>query len=45
LVADIEMYLAQRNASPKPYRWKAQGEEILAKIRRAKQAITQSKAT
>lgn len=44
LVADIEMYLAQRNASPKPYRWKAQREEILAKIRRAKHAIAQEKA-
>lgn len=39
LTADIELYLAQRNANPKPYRWKAQGTEILAKIRRAKQAM------
>ncbi|MDP1615662.1 MAG: IS630 family transposase [Methylococcales bacterium] len=43
LVTDIEMYLAQRNASPKPYRWKAKGEEILDKIRRAKQVIAQEK--
>jgi len=44
LVADIEGYLAQRNANPKPYRWKAKGEEILAKIHRARQASEQVSA-
>jgi transposase len=38
LVADIESYLIQRNLEPKPYRWKAKGEEILRKIERARKA-------
>ena len=29
LVRDIEDYLTQRNLDPKPYRWKADGEEML----------------
>lgn len=39
LVRDIEAYLAERNAAPKPYRWKAKGEEILAKIERARAVL------
>jgi hypothetical protein len=39
LVAAIEAYLAERNLNPKPYRWKAKGEEILAKIQRARTAM------
>ncbi|MDA0333915.1 MAG: IS630 family transposase [bacterium] len=39
LVSDIETYLTQRNLDPKPYRWKANGEEILRKIQRAKEAL------
>ena len=39
LVNDIEAYLADRNLNPKPYKWKAKGEEILRKIQRAKQAL------
>lgn len=39
LVGQIEAYLAERNLAPKPYRWRAKGEEILAKISRAKQAL------
>jgi len=39
----IITYLADRNEHPKPYRWKAEGEEILAKIHRAREA--QLKAT
>lgn len=39
LVKDIESYLADRNLHPKPYRWKAKGEEILRKIQRAKDAL------
>ena len=35
----IEIYLAQRNLDPKPYRWRAKGADILAKIQRARQAI------
>jgi len=32
-------YLDERNLSPKPYTWKAKGEEILRKIHRARQAL------
>jgi len=32
-------YLAERNANPKRYVWKAKGEEILKKLHRAKQAL------
>ena len=39
LVNDIEAYLIARNENPKPYRWKAKGEEILAKIERARAAM------
>ena len=39
LVRAIEAYLADRNADPKPYKWRAKGEEILAKIQRAKEAL------
>ena len=38
LIAAIEEYLALRNLEPKRYLWKAKGEEILAKIHRARQA-------
>lgn len=38
LTSDIESYMIQRNLEPKPYRWKAKGEEILRKIERAKKA-------
>ena len=38
LVADMNAYLAERNANPKPYKWAAKGEEILAKIQRARAA-------
>jgi transposase len=39
LVRDIQTYLAERNLQPKPYRWKAKGEEILRKIQRARQVL------
>jgi hypothetical protein len=38
-VRDIKAYLAQRNADPKPYVWRAEGAEILAKIKRARAVI------
>lgn len=41
LAGAIEAYLAERNESPKPYKWKATGEEILAKIHRARTALAQ----
>ena len=39
LSGDIEAYLGQWNENPKPYRWKASGEEILRKISRARAAL------
>ena len=36
LTDDIELYLKQRDENPVPYRWSAKGEEILAKIQRAR---------
>jgi len=44
LVADIMSYLAQRNLEPKPYRWKAKGEEILRKIQRARDILAAHQA-
>lgn len=44
LVRDIKDYLAERNANPKPYKWKAKGEAILEKIRRARAALDGVKA-
>ena len=44
LVRDMNAYLAQRNAAPKPYLWKASGAEILAKIRRARAALAATAA-
>jgi transposase len=41
LVRDIKAYLTQRNADPKPYKWKAQGADILAKIKRARAALNE----
>ena len=35
----ITTYLAERNQNPRPYRWRADGEEILARIHRARQAM------
>jgi transposase len=39
LVNDIKAYLAERNADPRPYKWKAKGEAILEKIHRARAAL------
>jgi transposase len=44
LIRDIETYLAQRNADPKPYIWRAEGAEILAKIKRARAAFDKAAA-
>ena len=44
LVQDIESYLAERNLNPKPYKWKAKGEDILRKIQRARQALAAEQA-
>jgi transposase len=42
LIASIEGYLAQRNASPRPYRWRAAGEEILRSIQRARARLSEA---
>jgi transposase len=39
LADDITAYLAARNLNPKPYRWRAEGAEILRKIQRAREAL------
>src|SRR5437870_4522411 len=39
LVAAVMRYLEERNLNPKPYVWKKKGEEILAKIQRAREAL------
>ncbi len=39
LVQAITGYLEERNLNPKPYVWKKKGEEILAKIQRAREAL------
>jgi transposase len=44
LVRDIKAYLAARNTAPKRYVWRAQGADILAKIRRARAALDQALA-
>ena len=44
LVRDIKAYLAERNAAPKPYVWRAKGADILAKIKRARAALDPAKA-
>ena len=39
LVSAIETYLARHNLAPKRYVWKAKGEDVLAKILRARAAL------
>ena len=39
LTSAIEAYLAQRNLAPKRYLWHAKGEDVLAKILRARAAL------
>jgi transposase len=38
LVQSIDDYLAERNGDPRPYRWRAKGEDILMRLQRARQA-------
>jgi hypothetical protein len=45
LVSAIQGYLAERNLAPKRYVWKKKGEEILAKIQRARAALEKEKQT
>jgi transposase len=39
LAKAIETYLADRNQDPKPYRWRASGEAILARLERARETL------
>ena len=39
LVAAIWSYLAARNLKPQRYEWRADGQAILEKIRRAREAL------
>ena len=39
LIEAIAEYLADRNANPKRYVWRAKGEDILRKIAKAKEAL------
>lgn len=43
LAQQIINYLAERNLNPKRYVWKAKGQEILAKIQRAREVLEKSK--
>jgi len=44
LTEAIVGYLSERNLKPKRYVWKAKGQEILAKIQRAREALEREKA-
>jgi hypothetical protein len=44
LVEDINAYLDERNANPRPYKWKAKGEAILEKTHRARAALDKAQA-
>ena len=38
---EIVRHLAEHNADPRPYKWTAKGEDILAKIKRARERLAQ----
>ena len=42
LAKRIETYIAEHNLSPKRYIWKAEGQEILAKIQRAREKLAET---
>ena len=42
LIADIMAWVSARNENPRPYRWTARTEDILAKIERARAALHNS---
>ena len=43
-IYDKDTYFAEGNANPKPYKWKAKGAEILAKIKHARAALDKAEA-
>jgi len=45
LIQAIQGYLTMRNGAPKPYIWKAQGADILAKIEKARAALRREQET
>src|SRR5262245_22273538 len=44
LIAAIEAWITQRNASPKPFKWTAEADSIVEKNARARCALDQVKA-
>ena len=44
LVAAIEVWIAERNAKPKPFKWTAKADSILEKNARARQTLQQTAA-
>ena len=40
----ITSYLAERNQKPRPYKWRASGKEILAKIQRTREALADAQS-
>ena len=45
LIREIELHLAHRHLHPRPYKWTATGEDILAKIQRARNKLAEVLAT
>ena len=45
LSREIVRHLAEHNANPKPYQWTAKGEDILAKIKRAREQLAPVQAS
>ena len=45
LSREIVRHLAEHNANPKPYQWTAKGEDILAKIKRARERLAAVQAS
>jgi hypothetical protein len=39
LIAAIEAYIAKHNENPRAFTWTAKAEDILAKVRRARQVL------
>jgi len=44
LIAAIEAWITQRNASPNPFKWTAEADSIVEKNARARSALDQVKA-
>jgi hypothetical protein len=44
IAGTTQAYLAQRNADPRPYKWKPECAAILEKIQRARAALNRARA-